>query len=253
MAPVVDVARDQAVDDSVEHPLPGVVGHPAAAAPAAVVRQRPQQAEDAARGADRELRAVQQARQPGQPPTHRAAQQRPAGPGQHPHDHRAGRAVVVRHGRDQRAGGQHVEDDVQQVAVQPAGAQHGPEAAPGEDGHRPGGAELVERQRVGGEQAHQPAARARRRAGQAGHVQRAAGRQDQGQETHVVARAAQQGGEAPQAGAQPAAGQAAFVANPHQRATRGAQHRARPLASEHAAHYARGGRTRPLAPGPGLG
>ena len=102
------------------------------AAAAAVAHQRAEQAEDRRRGPHRHPRPAEE----GEERRHRAAEQEPGDAGEGVEDRHAAGAVELGGERRELAQPEQVEEEVEEVAVQPPGRERGPPAAELEDQDR---------------------------------------------------------------------------------------------------------------------
>ena len=141
-------------DDRIPHRFR--IRHRAAGA-ASVVNQRAKEAENRRRGADREDCAANEWHAGKYQPIDRAEQEAHCS-GDGVDDHHAPGTVEIRHGRRQLPHPQHVEEDVQQAAVEPAGREDRPPAPGDEYGQRAALAEPDQRLQVRRQDVERPAA-----------------------------------------------------------------------------------------------
>ena len=232
MRPVVDTGHDEAEEQHRDREALGLLADVRAAAAAAVVEERPDQAEDGGRGADGDAGALQERRQEGHDAGETAGGES-ADACDGVHDHRPPRAVEPRRGRGEVAHPQHVEQDVQHAAVEPARAQQRPPVAVAEHGAGAAGAEAEQALEARREEGQEPGvADALGVRGEAREVERAAGPRHQHREAHVVADVAQERREAPHSRVAAPAAQALRVVHADERAAGGTENRGRPSHGE---------------------
>ena len=196
------------------------------------MHERAQQAEDRRGCANREPRAAQERDR------HQAGdrtQQKPCDARHRVDDDGPRGSDDVRCRRTELAHPHHVEEDVQQISVQPSRAQHCPPSSHAKHGD---GAALAKEEEDGGarrkdrEQAVETqgiGARCKDRE----NVERDASADDERNESEIGAKLSEDGRKSPQAGIRAAAAVAAIVTDADQRAARGADNRSGCSAMEH--------------------
>ena len=189
------------------------------------MHERAEEAEDRCRRADRQTRSEiwtgEQA--------HHAAHGEADDAGDRVHDHHAPGAVQVRDLRTELTNPQHVEEDVKEAAVQPAGRQDGPPPSSFEHRHRAAAAEDLQRDAVGLD----PDLIALARHYQRQHVHQDGAAGDDVHEAEIAAERAQRRRESPEPRVAAAAVVAGGIVDADQHAARRAEHRALGSALEH--------------------
>ena len=224
-------ARDQGAEDADHQDIPpDQAGEGGVRAPA-VEEQRSEEAAEGRRGAHRDGRGAAEDRDERAIRAHERRQEEPGSGGGLVDHERPGGAEGLARRREQVPQPVHVQPDVEQAAVEPAGAQQRVGLARREDRQAAGGAELEERVPVGAQEAERAAepdvADAER---QREEEQDRVGA-DQRRE-HPVAVEAEETGEAEERRVAAAAVQALAVADAHQLSAAGAEHRVPPARIE---------------------